>query len=110
MITILLTLATFAPALPAVEVCEINTTPNFRQVILRRWHRLGAVNGHRVAQWWIAKDKPTVERIGDRWRVRSEGRVFIARSVRRTETVGDPEMLDREIVRECDRVPYGVGK
>ena len=106
MITILLTLATFAPSAPFVEVCEINTTPQFRQVILRRWHRLGAVNGHRVTQWWIAKDEPTIERIGNRWRVRSEGREFIARSIRRTETVGDPEMVDREIVRECDRVPY----
>lgn len=108
MITIILTIATFAPIPPVVEVCEINTTPKFRQVILRRWNRLGAVNGHRVSEWWIAKDEPVIERIGDRWRVRSEGREFIARSLRRTETVGDPEMIDRAIVAECDRVPYGV--
>jgi hypothetical protein len=106
MLAILLILATFAPALPAVEVCEINTTPQFRHAILRRWHRLGDANGHRVTQWWITKDEPTIERIGDRWRVRSEGREFIARSIRRTETVGDPELADRELVAECDRVSY----
>ena len=110
MIAILLTLATFAPSLPTVEVCEINTTPNFQQVILRRWHRLGAVNGHRVAQWWIAKESPTVERIGSRWRVRSEGREFLARSVRYTRTMEDPEMTDRALVSECDRVPYVSAK
>ena len=106
MIAILIILATFAPLPPTVEVCEINTTPSFQQVILRRWHRLGAVNGHRVAQWWIAKESPTVERIGERWRVRSEGREFWCRSVRYTRTVEDPEMIDRAIVSECDRLPY----
>ena len=110
MIALLLTLATFATLPPVVEVCEINTTPNFQQVILRRWHRLGAVNGRRVAQWWIANQPPTVERIGDRWRVRSEGREFWTRSVRYTRTVEDPEMIDRAIVSECDCVPYEVGK
>jgi len=32
MIALLLTLATFAPSPPIIEVCEINTTPQFRQV------------------------------------------------------------------------------
>jgi hypothetical protein len=76
MLAILLTLTTFAPLPPVIEVCEINTTPNFQQVILRRW------------------------------RVRSEGREFWCRSVRYTRTVEDPEMIDRAIVSECDRVPY----
>jgi hypothetical protein len=106
MIAILLTLTTFAPHPQTIEVCEINTTPQFTQVILRRWHRLGAVNGHRVAQWWIAKESPAVERIGERWRVRSEGREFWARSVRYTRTVEDPEKVERALVSECDRVPY----
>jgi hypothetical protein len=107
MIALLLTLATFAPSLPVIEVCEINTTPNFTQVILRRWHRLGSVNGHRVSEWWIPrKESTTVERIGDRWLVRSDGREFIARSVRWTETVGDPEMAERKILCPSDRVPY----
>jgi hypothetical protein len=110
MIPLLLTLATFAPALPVIEVCEINTTPQFTQVILRRWHRLGAVNGHRVTEWWIPrKETTTVERIGDRWLVRSDGREFIARSVRWTETVGDPEMAERKILCPSDRVPYLEG-
>jgi hypothetical protein len=110
-IDLFLTLATFAPLPQTIEVCEINTTPQFTQVILRRWHRLGAVNGHRVAQWWIAKESPTVERIGERWLVRSEGREFWCRSVRYTRTCDDPEMTDRAIVAECDRVPYmSVGK
>ena len=106
MIALLLTLATFAPSLPHVEVCEINTTPNFQQVILRRWHRLGAVNGHRVTEWWIAKEPPHIERIGGKWLVRSEGREFIARSVRPTETQHDPEMAERKILCPSDRVPY----
>jgi hypothetical protein len=107
MIAILLTLATFTPSLPHVEVCEINTTPQFTQVILRRWHRLGAVNGHRVSEWWMPrKESTTVERFGDRWLVRSDGREFIARSVRWTETQHDPEMIERKILCPSDRVPY----
>ena len=109
MITLLLTLATFAPSLPVVEVCEINTTPNFQQVILRRWHRLGAVNGHRVTEWWLANKKPHIEPRGDRWLVRSDGREFIARSVRWTQTQHDPEMSERKILCLSDRVPYFEG-
>jgi hypothetical protein len=105
-IALLLTLATFAPTSPAVEVCEINTTPNFTQVILRRWHRLGAVNGHRVTEWWIANKKPHIEPHGGKWLVRSEGREFIARSVRWTETSHDPEMQERKILCPENRVPY----
>jgi hypothetical protein len=107
MIAILLTLATFAPSPQIIEVVEINTTPNFQQVILRRWHRLGEVNGHRVTEWWIPrKETTTVERIGDKWLVKSDGRGFIARSVRWTETAHDPEQQERKILPECDRVPY----
>jgi hypothetical protein len=106
MIAIILTLATFAPSPPQAEVCEINTTPNFQQVILRRWHRLGVVNGHRVTEWWIANKKPHIEPHGDRWLVRSEGREFIARSVRLTTTSHDPEMAERKILCPSDRVPY----
>ena len=110
MIAILLTLATFAPSPPVVEVCEINTTPVFTQVIIRRWHRLGAANGHRVTEWWIAKQPITVQRAGGVWMVSSEGREFYARSLRRTETTCDPEVADRKIVHECDREPYGLNK
>jgi hypothetical protein len=110
LIAILLTLATFAPSPLTVEVCEINKTPNFTQVIIRRWHRLGAVNGHRVTEWWMAKEPITVQRAGGVWMVQSEGREFFARSLRRTETIGDPEVADRKIVHECDREPYGLNK
>jgi len=109
MITLLLALATYAPATTLVEVCEINTTPNFTQVILRRWHRLGEVNGHRVTEWWIAKEPPTIERIGGKWLVKSDGREFIARSVRWTTTQHDPEMAERKILCPSDRVPYLEG-
>jgi len=44
------------------------------------------------------------------WMVQSEGREFFARSLRRTETIGDPEVADRKIVNECDRQPYGLNK
>lgn len=110
MIALLLTLATYAPSPLVIEVCEINTTPQFRQVILRRWHRLGAVNGHRVTEWWIAKDNPTVRRVGGVWLVKSEGKEFFARSLRWTETKHDPEMQEREILPQCDRVPYMESK
>jgi len=110
MITLLLALATFAPSPPIIEVCEINTTPNFTQVILRRWHRGGAVNGHRVTEWWLAKQPITVQRAGGVWMVSSEGREFYARSLRRTETHNDPEVEDRKLVNECDRMPYGLNK
>jgi len=110
MIALLLTLATFAPLPPIIEVCEINTTPSFTQVILRRWHRGGAVNGHRVTEWWMAKQPITVQRAGGVWMVQSEGREFYARSLRRTETANDPEVEDRKIVGEEDRMPYGLNK
>ena len=108
MIVLIMILATFAPTPQIIEVCEINTTPQFTQVILRRWHRLGAVNGHRVTEWWIAKQPITVQRAGGVWMVRSEGREFHARSLRRTETHNDPEVEDRKIVHEYDREPYGL--
>jgi hypothetical protein len=110
MIALLLTLATFAQSPPVIEVCEINTTPQFTQVILRRWHRGGAVNGHRVTEWWLAKQPITVQRAGGVWLVQSEGREFYARSLRRTETTIDPEVADRKIVGEEDRMPYGLNK
>jgi hypothetical protein len=110
MIVLIMILATFAPTPQIIEVCEINTTPQFTQVILRRWHRLGAVNGHRVTEWWIAKQPITVQRAGGVWMVRSEGREFHARSLRRTETHNDPEVEDRKIVHEYDREPYGLNK
>ena len=106
MIALLLTLATFSPSLPQVEVVEINTTPNFTQVILRRWHRLGVVNGHQVTEWWITNKKPHIEPHGDKWLVRSEGREFIARSIRPTITSHDPEMAERKILCPENRVPY----
>jgi hypothetical protein len=108
MIALILTLATFAQSPPIIEVCEINTTPNFTQVILRRWHRGGAVNGHRVTEWWMCKQPITVQRAGGAWFVQSEGREFYARSLRRTETKNDPEVEDRKIVSEYDRQPYGL--
>jgi hypothetical protein len=109
MIALLLTLATFAPSPTVVDVCEINTTPNFRQVILRRWHRLGATHGHQVTEWWIVQSDPLIERAGGRWVVRSEGREFFARSIRYTDTPYDPEYRERRILHECDRVPYLEG-
>jgi len=110
MIALLLALATFAPPATVVDVCEINTTPHFKQIILRRWHRLGHVNGHQVTEWWIVQSDPMIERVGGRWVVRSEGREFFARSVRWTETANDPERDERRILHECDRVPYLEGK
>ena len=89
-----------------VDVCEINTTTNFRQVILYRWTWAPAGRSHHVAQWWITKSEPTVTRIGERWMVESDGRLFIARSLRRTKTQFDPEISDRKKLHEGDRKPY----
>jgi len=110
MIALLLSLATFAPSPIVVEVCEINTTPLHCQVIIRRWHRLGAVNGHRVTDWWIAHTPVTVQRSKGVWFIQSDGREFFARSLRYTTTPSDPEVKDRELVAEEDRMSYGLGK
>ena len=106
MITIILTIALTSPRLPIVEVCEINTTPTIRQIILYRWTWLPEGRSHHVAQWWIAKDEPIAERRGGKWCISSEGRRFVARSLRRTRTEYDPEILDREKLNEESRRAY----
>lgn len=107
MFALILALAiTTSNRLPIVEVCEINETPSVKQVILYRWMWLSGGRSHHVAQWWIIRSDPLVERHGDRWRITSEGRRFEARSLRRTKTAVDPEILDRTKLREEDRKPY----
>lgn len=107
MIAMLLTIALSAqPKLPIVEVCEINTTPTLRQIILYRWTWLPSGRSHHVSQWWIVNDEPTIERRGGVWLVSSEGRRFVARSLRQTKTQHDPEMLDREKLPENCRRAY----
>jgi hypothetical protein len=108
MIALILTLAlTARDPLPIVEVCEINTTPTIRQIILYRWTWLPTVvRSHRVSQWWIVKTEPTIERRHGMWLVSSEGRRFIVRSLRRTRTQYDPEVLDRSKLSEDSRRAY----
>lgn len=97
---------TAGESLPAVDVCEINTTPSIRQVILYRWMWIPTGRSHHVAQWWIVTSEPLIERHGNRWLVSSEGRRFYARTLRRTETKHDPEFKDRDNLIEEDRRPY----
>jgi hypothetical protein len=97
---------TFRPSLPHVDVCEINTTPTIRQIILYRWTWLPTGRSHHVAQWWSIGKDPEVKRIGDRWLVISEGRRFTCRTLHRTETQHDPEVLDRRKLNEADRIEY----
>lgn len=109
MITILLVIALSTPRTPVVEVCEINRTPVVYQVILWRWMWLPTGHSHHVSQWWIIRSKPDVRRQNGMWLVSSEGRRFIARSLRRTETWYDPEMLDQGNLATEDRKEYAVG-
>ena len=107
MIALLLAIALTAPSpIPHVEVCEINTTPTIRQVILYRWTWLPTGRSHHVAQWWSINSEPIIERRGDKWLVSSEGRRFTCRTLHRTETTVDPEVLDRKKLNEQDREPY----
>jgi hypothetical protein len=92
--------------LPHVDVCEINNTPTIRQIILYRWTWLPGGRSHHVAQWWSVGVDPIVERRGDIWMISSEGRRFTCRTLRRTETPYDPEVLDRKKLNEADRNPY----
>jgi hypothetical protein len=106
MIAFLLIIALTAPRLPIVEVCEINETPTIRQIILYRWTWLPTGRSHHVSQWWIVQTEPIIERRHGMWLVSSEGRRFIVRSLRRTRTQHDPEILDREKLNEENRKPY----
>lgn len=107
MLAFLLALSlTAGESLPIVEVCEINETPTIRQVILYRWTWLPCGRNHHVAQWWIIKTEPAIERRHGMWIVSSEGKRFIARSLRRTRTRYDPEILDRKKLHEENRKPY----
>jgi hypothetical protein len=58
----------------------------------------------------MCKQPITVQRAGGVWFVQSEGREFYTRPLRRTETANDPEVEDRKIVSEEDRMPYGLNK
>jgi hypothetical protein len=107
MIALILTLAlTARDPLPIVEVCEINTTPTIRQIILYRWTWLPTGRSHHVSQWWIINQAPIVQRQGGMWLISSEGKRFICRSLRRTTTPLDPEVLDRDKLPEDSRKAY----
>lgn len=107
MIALILAIALTAPSqLPHVDVCEINTTPTIRQVILYRWTWLPEGRSHHVAQWWLIDSEPIVERRNGMWLVSSEGKRFVARTLRRTTTRHDPEVMDRKKLNEADREPY----
>lgn len=107
MIAIFLAIAiTVREPLPLVDVCEINQTRHIKQVILYRWSWLSCGRGHHVSQWWTFNDDPDVQPLGDYWIVSSEGRRFLAKRVRKTETPYDPEVLDRKKLNEADRIEY----
>ena len=98
----ILLLLIVAQPVDRVEVCEVNQTPSFTQVILWRWQ-----NGdHRVAQWWIVKGEMTVRRIDRDFLVRSEGQEFRCRSYRKTISDYDPEIRDRKRLKPENRLPY----
>jgi hypothetical protein len=107
MTALILALAlTFRPSLPHVDVCEINTTPTIRQVILYRWTWLPSGQFASCRTVVVDRQRPKVKRIGDRWLVISEGRRFTCRTLHRTETQHDPEVLDRRKLNEADRIEY----
>jgi hypothetical protein len=112
MITLALLVVFSMPPAP-VQVCEINEyAPEgevvLRQVVLYRWHP--QLRKHHVAQWWLAKDEPQVQRRGDLYHVSSMGRTFTAMRVHRTTTKTDPELMDRRAFRETARTPLVESK
>lgn len=106
MFALLLSAALSLPTLPIVEVCEINETPTIRQIILYRWMHLSSGRSHYVSQWWIITREPLIERRGGMWTIQSDGRRFVARTLRRTTTPHDPEILDRKKLPEINRRAY----
>jgi hypothetical protein len=119
-LAIILTLLTLAGLqsrpIACVDVCEINeyAPPPEREVVLRqvvlwRWYRGGPLAGHRVAQWWLVHEEPTVIRRQNRFIVRSRGVEFEAVSVRYTKTGHDPDRRDRKKLIESERRPYFAG-
>lgn len=107
MLALLLAIAiSTSTPLPHVEVCEINETPTIKQVILYRWMWLPTGRSHHVSQWWIIHNEPLVQRRNGMWLVASEGRLFTARSLRRTTTPHDPELRDRDKLHEESRRVY----
>ena len=108
MIHLLLAIALSTPQPTQVDRIEVNTSPNFRQVILYRWTRLATGYGYRVADWWIVDE---TYRPAGRLIARYEaGRVqeFTSDTIDTTETTTDPEMTDRSKLPQDLRRSYLV--
>ena len=105
MIAILIALSTWQP-LPVADVVEINRFGPMerQQVILWRWRAEPGRTGYRVSQWWLTDGEPIVTRSGKGWEVESNGYRVHASRVRYTATEHDPEVLDRKIFPECQRI------
>jgi hypothetical protein len=104
-VALLIALSTWQP-LPVADVVEINRFGPMerQQVILYRWRAEPGRTGYRVSQWWLTDGEPIVTRSGKGWQVESNGYRVQANRVRYTETQHDPEVLDRKIFPECQRV------
>ncbi len=90
-----------------IEINEFGLSDDLRkQVILWRWVPHPERPGYRVAQWWIIEQEPFVVRKRDGWIVYANGFEMFTRTLKRTRTVGDPEMFDREFLDPERRVPF----
>jgi len=102
----LLAIALTSPQPTQVDRIEVNTSPNFRQVILYRWTRLACGHGYRVADWWIVDE--TYQPAGRLIARYEAGRVqeFTSQTIETTETKADPEMQDRSKLPQDLRRSY----
>ena len=92
--------------IPIVEKVELNETGGIRQIILWTHENTGGEYKERVAQWWLVANEPLPEH-RDGWLVfRSRGVVFRTKRFYPTKTKLDPEVLDRDELRQEQRTPY----
>ena len=94
------------------HVYDANCEHSFDQLILRRWQRLTAGDGHYVTDWQtITEENRLVIRPLDdltliTWNHEGEDYAILTLRVRETWTQFDPEVLDRKKLKPDDRRSY----
>jgi hypothetical protein len=112
MMPLLLALVLSSPAPPRVEVVEVNTYHSggrivLTQILLKRWLNLSTGPSHYIEEWrLVAGDVQPYWRHGRRLIdvPTASGTITIeVRSLRKSRTTYDPEVLEREIRPMCQR-------
>ena len=113
MIALIFVLVLSSPAPPKAEVVEVNTYTQggrivLTQILLKRWLNLATGPSHYIEEWrLVAGDVQPYWRHGRRLidvPTASDGTITIeVRSLRKTTTAYDPEVLERSIRPMCQR-------